>query len=106
MKVQRNFNEFVKTPVDAVNDFMGALYRYAIAAIEEKHMQEYAEILAVKFVVSTPAGWPETVKGVILKVSYIFQRQNIATNGFLSGCERCRRQSCNLYHRGRSSGLL
>jgi hypothetical protein len=71
LKVQKNFKEFVKTPVDAVNDFMGALYRYAIAAIEEKHVQEYAEILDVKFVISTPAGWPETVKGVILKASSI-----------------------------------
>lgn len=70
-KVQKNFKEFVKTPVDAVNDFMGALYRYAISAIEEKHVQEYSEILAVKFIVSTPAGWPETVKEAILKVSRI-----------------------------------
>lgn len=74
VKVQKNFREFVKTPIDAVNDFMGALYRYAIAAIEEKHTQKYAEILDVKFVVSTPAGWPEAVKSLILKVGRVLQR--------------------------------
>ncbi len=73
IKVQNNFKEFVKNPVNAVNDFMAALYRYAIAAIEEKHVQAYSEILAVKFVVSTPAGWPSTVKNTILKVSCIFK---------------------------------
>jgi hypothetical protein len=61
--------ESVKTPVDAVNDFMGALYRYAIGEIEERHTREYSEILDIKFVVSTPAGWPEAVKRVILDVS-------------------------------------
>jgi hypothetical protein len=69
-KVQKNFKEFVKTPINAVNDFMGALYRYAIEAIEEKHSKAYSEILAVKFVVSTPAGWPDTVKTIILQVAF------------------------------------
>ena len=73
MKVEKNFKEFVKTPAHAVNDFIGALYRYAIAAIEEKHMQAYSEILAVKFVVSTPAGWPPTVQRAILEVCHMFQ---------------------------------
>jgi len=73
MKVQKNFRELFKAPVDAVNDFMGALYRHAIAAIEEKHAQAYSEILAVKFVVSTPTGWPETVKSAILKVCRVYK---------------------------------
>ena len=69
-KVQNSFKEYGKKPVHAVNDFMGALYRYAIEAIEEKHSKTYSEILAVKFVVSTPAGWPDTVKSCILQVNF------------------------------------
>ena len=69
-KVQKNFKEYVKTPASAINDFMGALYRYAIEAIEEKHTKAYSEILSVKFVASTPAGWPVTVKSIILKVIF------------------------------------
>jgi hypothetical protein len=107
MKVQKNFREFVKAPVDAVNDFMGALYRHAIAAIEEKHAQAYSEILAVKFVVSTPTGWPETVKSAILKVSRVYKgKERKRANCLLLGCKRCRSQSCDLYQRGRSSGML
>lgn len=68
MKVEKNFRELAKTPVNAVSDFMGALYRYAITAIEENHIQAYSEVQALKFVVSTPTGWPETIKSTILKV--------------------------------------
>ncbi|CZR66372.1 uncharacterized protein PAC_16273 [Phialocephala subalpina] len=68
-KVQKNFKEFVKKPENAVNDFMGALYRYAIEAIEEKHSKAYSELRAVKFVVSTPAGWSDTVKTIMLQAA-------------------------------------
>jgi hypothetical protein len=70
-KVRRNFQEFVKTPVNAVDDFMGALYRYAMEEIAEKHADEFSGILAMKFVISTPAGWPITAKNTILKVTYV-----------------------------------
>jgi hypothetical protein len=67
-RVRKTLREFVKTETNAVNDFMGALYRYAIEAIEEKHSKAYSEILAVKFVLSTPAGWPDTVKTIMMQV--------------------------------------
>jgi hypothetical protein len=69
MKVQKNLKEFVKNAKNAVDDYMGALYRYAIEEIERKHATAYSEILSVKFVVSTPAGWPDTVKSTILRVT-------------------------------------
>jgi hypothetical protein len=69
VKVQNNLKEYAKTPINAVNDFMKALYWYAIGAIGEAHRQQYSEILSIKLVVSTPAGWPDEVKHIILRVS-------------------------------------
>jgi hypothetical protein len=74
INVRKNLREFVKTEINAVNDFMGALYRYAIEAIEEKHSKAYSEVLALKFVVSTPAGWPDTVKTIMMQVNFHPQR--------------------------------
>ncbi|EPE24777.1 Actin-like ATPase [Glarea lozoyensis ATCC 20868] len=68
-KVRKNFQEFIKTPINAVDDFMGALYRYAIEEIAEKHPDEFSVIRAMKFVISTPAGWPVTAKNAILKAA-------------------------------------
>jgi hypothetical protein len=96
MKVRKNFKEYVTTPVNAINNFMGALYRYMIGAIEEKHVKAYSEILAIKFVVSTPAGWPDTVKGTILKV--IPHSRNNILHLTTSGCQGGRDQSRNPYH--------
>jgi hypothetical protein len=104
MKVQRNFKEYVKTPANAVNDFMGALYRYAIEAIERKHVTAYSEVLAVKFVVSTPAGWPDTVKSTILKVT--FNSENHVFDLTISGSQGGGDESHNAYHRGRGCSLL
>jgi len=70
-RVRKSLREFVKTEIDAINDFMGALYRYAIEGIEEKHSKAYSEILAVKFVVSSPAGWPDTVKSIMMQVVFL-----------------------------------
>jgi hypothetical protein len=78
-RVRKNLREFVKTEINAVNDFMGALYRYTIEAIEEKHSKAYSEVLALKFVVSTPAGWPDTVKAIMMQVA--FRSQRIVTTG-------------------------
>jgi hypothetical protein len=61
---------------------MGALYRYAIEAIERKHVTAYSEILAVKFVVSTPARWPDTVKSTILKVIFNSEKPRIRSDDF------------------------
>jgi hypothetical protein len=83
-KVQKNFKEYAKTPVNAVNDFMGALYQYAIEAIEEKHTKAYSEILTVKFVASTPAGWPATAKSIILKVIFSLLSQRILSRSDVS----------------------
>jgi hypothetical protein len=70
-KVEQTLKEYHKLPANAISDYMGALYRYAIEAIEGKHSEAYAEILAVKFVVSSPAGWPDATKSVVLKVGNV-----------------------------------
>jgi hypothetical protein len=104
MKVRKIFKEYVKTPVSAVIDFMGALYRYSIEAIEEKHKTAFSEVLAVKIVVSTPAGSPDTVKSTILRV--IFHSENETFDLKISGSYQGRNQSRKPYHRGRSRSLL
>jgi hypothetical protein len=67
-KVRRTMVEFRKTAAVVLEDYMKALYHHALITIVTNHQEEYLQVLEVKYVLSLPAGWPQTATGAILEV--------------------------------------
>jgi hypothetical protein len=80
MVVQTELNRLKKTAVDVTRDFMRSLYQWALTHIEDQHLNEYLEIVTVKFVVSMPAVWPEKARQATLQVSANFPLELLETN--------------------------
>lgn len=80
--VQAELKRLKKTAVEVTRDFMRSLYQWALIHIEDLHLADYLEIVAVKFVVSMPAVWPEKARLATLQVSADFTSKLRETNQF------------------------
>ncbi|KAL9606970.1 MAG: hypothetical protein Q9167_008069, partial [Letrouitia subvulpina] len=92
MGMQTELNRLKKTAVEVTRDFLRSLYQWTLTQIEDHHMADYLEIVAVEFVVSMPAIWPEKARLATLQVSADFTMAQEEANQFTlpQGCERCR----------------
>src|SRR6266567_1492119 len=59
----------VKSTVDIVADYIGAVYEYAISKIQEKEFPGTVESVRKDFVVTVPAIWSDRAKKATLMVS-------------------------------------
>ncbi|KAL9043671.1 MAG: hypothetical protein Q9214_003148 [Letrouitia sp. 1 TL-2023] len=82
MGVQTELNRLKKTAVEVTGDFMKSLYQWALTHIEDRHLADYLKIVAVKFVVSMPAAWPEKARHATLQVSADFTLELREANQF------------------------
>jgi hypothetical protein len=57
-----------KPPVDVAADFIGAMYKHAMARIESRVPKEYLGICQKQFVLTVPAVWSDKAKDTTLKV--------------------------------------
>jgi hypothetical protein len=57
-----------KPAVEAVADFIGAMYKHAMAQIETQIPLDYLVLCQKKFILSVPAVWSDKAKDTTLKV--------------------------------------
>jgi molecular chaperone DnaK (HSP70) len=68
---RKNLLKLGKTPVDVASDYIGALYRHALAKITLAFPKDYVEMQQKKFVVTVPAVWSDKAKDLTLKVRWV-----------------------------------
>lgn len=85
---KRDRKALPKDPIDVAADFIGAIYKHALAKIESSSVREYFNLCEKEFILSVPAVWSDKAKDLTLKVNqtYIhcyFENSSELTEPFL-----------------------
>ncbi|KAI0840408.1 actin-like ATPase domain-containing protein [Hypoxylon sp. FL0890] len=68
-KMKSELKKLPKDPVDIAADFIGAIYKHAVAKIESSGVKDYVEFCHKQFVLSVPAVWSDKAKDRTLRAA-------------------------------------
>ncbi len=60
--IKNDLRKLPKDPIDVASDFIGAIYKHALARIETSVPKDYLELCQKQFVLSVPAVWSDKAK--------------------------------------------
>ncbi|OAQ70708.1 Hsp70 family protein [Pochonia chlamydosporia 170] len=69
INVKKNLKELAKPPVEIAADFIGAIYKHALAEISKTVPKPYMDMCSKEFVVSVPAVWSDAAKNATLQAA-------------------------------------